>query len=61
MGEDIMMIIEQAKQNGMYEQLMAAVREYKQMHIAGIPNSCILNKDQEQILRIQLENGILKI
>ena len=60
MVEIIKKIIEQAKENGTYEQLMAAVREYEQTTTAGIPNSCILNSDMERLLRAQLEGGKLK-
>lgn len=45
MIETFRMIIEQAKENGTYEQQMAAVDEYKMMHTAGIPNSCVLSKN----------------
>ena len=55
MEERLKTIIEQAKDNGAYKQLMAAVREFEQTTTAGIPNSCILSKDQELLLRIQLE------
>ncbi|MBQ6378125.1 MAG: hypothetical protein IJJ56_04955 [Prevotella sp.] len=56
MTEAFKMIIEQAKENGTYEQLMSVVRGYEQTHTAGIPNSFILSKDQERILRAQLED-----
>ena len=61
MEERLKTIIERAKENGTHEQLMAAVREYEQMTIVGIPKSCILSKDQERILRAQLEGGLLKL
>jgi hypothetical protein len=53
-------IIKQTKENGTYEQLMAAVHEYEQTYTAGIPNSCIFSKDQERILRAQIEYEKLK-
>ena len=43
-------IIEQARENGTYEQLMSAVHEYQQTHTGGIPNHCIMNKEKERIL-----------
>lgn len=55
MKERLKTIIEQSKDNGTHEQPMAAVKEYKQMTTAGIPNSCILSKCQERLLRAQLE------
>ena len=55
MEERLKTIIEQAKDYGTLEQLMAAVKDYKQMTTAGIPNSCILSKDQERLLRAQKE------
>ena len=58
MEERLKTIIEQAKDNGTHEQLMAAAREYEKTHASGIPNSCLLSKDKERILKYQLE-GIL--
>ena len=55
MDERLKTIIEQAKDNGIHELLMATVREYKQTTTAGIPNSCILSKNQERLLRAQKE------
>lgn len=57
MEDRLKTIIEQAKENGTYDQLMAAVREYEKAHVVGIPNSCILSKDRERLLRAQ--KGIL--
>lgn len=50
-------IIEQARVNGTYEQLISAVHEYQQTHTAGIPNHCILTKEKERILKGILEYG----
>lgn len=58
MNNELRRIVEQAKENGTYEQLMFAVREYQQSHTAGIPNCCILTKDKERILRGILEYGL---
>lgn len=55
MEERLKTIIEQAKNKGTHEQLMGVVQEYKQMTTAGIPNSFILSKDQERLLRAQKE------
>ena len=52
------LIIEQARENGTYEQLMYAVHEYQQTHTGGIPNHCILTKDKERILKGILEYDI---
>ena len=43
-------IIELARENGTYEQLMSVVHEYQQTHTAGIPNHCIMTKEKERIL-----------
>ncbi len=43
-------IIELARENGTYEQLMSAVHEYQQTHTAGILNHCIMTKEKERIL-----------
>ena len=51
-------IIEQARENGTYKQLMSAVHEYQRTHMAGIPNHCILTKDKERILKGILEYGL---
>ena len=37
MEDRLKTIIEQAKDNGTHEQLMAAVREYEKTHVSGIP------------------------
>ena len=58
LSNEIKRIIEQAKENGTYEQLMSAVHEYQQTHTAGIPNHCILTKDKERILKGILEYGL---
>ena len=50
-------IIEQARENGTYEQLMSAVHEYQKTHTTGIPNLCILTKEKERILKGILEYG----
>ena len=48
MEDRLKTIIEQAKDNGTHKKLMAAVCEYEQTAIGGIPNSCILSKDKEK-------------
>lgn len=55
MEDRLKTIIEQAKDNGTHKKLMAAVREYEQTTTADIPNSCILSKDKERILKYQLK------
>lgn len=50
-------IIEQARENGTYEQLMSVVHEYQQTHTAGIPNHCIMTIEKERILKGTLEYG----
>ncbi len=60
MEERLKTIIEQAKNNGTHEQLMAVVQEFKQMTTAGLPKSCILSKDQELVLRAQKEYEKMK-
>ena len=51
-------IIEQARENGTYKQLMSAIHEYQKTHTGGIPNHCILTKDKERILKGTLVYGL---
>ncbi|MCR5589104.1 MAG: hypothetical protein K6F72_05775 [Bacteroidales bacterium] len=55
MKEKVNLIIKQAKDNDTYEQLLTTVQEYKKITTAGIPNSCILSKYHERLLRAQKE------
>ena len=60
MEQRLKTVIEQAKDNGTHKKLMAAVCKYEQTTIGGIPNSCILSKDKERILKYQLEGKMYK-